>query len=345
MPERIITVLKKIMEKTEANQKKIFYINGYYFTQGSYFPEVNHAKNHFFFEIMKDNYCIASNEWFIPVGWKRISIKSILEEKEQAQEEASTLLKEIESLNGKLNKEVYDDLWIKFKNLDYVAKIWNLLIKSLYNYVKYFEYGKSEYEKELYLLMDKIDEIHKDGRELLGERFYNYYGARGYTNTIPEFNGDFVKCLKANFEAEKQAFNKLKFENNTDFIVCGGAFEGHKLQKEVNFSDTLLVNGKQCRIPGNKAGAKWSTINGHGWFSYELKVKKNENNDVVLSLGSSTDKLSVSITIGNNKYEIKEQIDCVKDYTFKYFADNDCVRIRIDRIDANTPYLYTIRVK
>lgn len=193
--------------------------------------------------------------------------------------------------------------------------------------------------------MEKIDAIHKEGRELLGEDFYNYYGARGFTNCIPEFNGDFVKCLKANFEIEKREFAKIIKENNTDFIICGGALEGHKLQKEVNFSDTLLVDDKQCRIPGNKAGAKWSTINGHGWFSYELKVKKNENNKLIFNFGSSTDNLSVIITIEDKKYIIKEEIDKSKEVVIDYKAKEDTVRVRIDRIDANTPYLYTIKVK
>lgn len=337
--------VKKIMEKTENNQKKIFYINGYYFTQGSYFPEVNHAKNHFFFEIMKDNYCIASNEWFIPVGWKRISLDSVIREKQEAEEEAGILLKEVEALEDKLKEDVYIDLWVKFKNLDYVAKIWNLLLGCLYNYVKYFEYGQEKYETELYSIMNKLDEIHKEGREVLGERFYNYYGARGFTNSVAEFNGDFVACLKANFQAEKETFNKLKTENNIDFIVCGGAFEGHKLQKEVNFSDTLLVDGKQCRIPGNKAGVKWSTINGHGWFSYELRVKENHNNKITFALGSSTDFLSVSILIADKKYTIKDKIKGIKEYTFDYFSANNNVRVRIDRVDANTPYLFSVKVR
>ncbi len=337
--------VRRIMEKTEANQKKIFYINGYYFTQGSYFPEVNHAKNHFFFEIMKENYCIASNEWFIPVGWQRISIESILAEKREAENEAGALLKEVEALEGRVDESAYLDLWVKFKNLDYVAKIWNLLVQCLYNYVKYFETNKAEHEIKLYQAADAIDEIHKEGRELLGEKFYNYYGARGFTNSIPEFGGDFVKCLKANFQAEKKSYNILKRENNVDYIICGSAFEGHKLQKEVNFSDTLLVDNKQCRIPGNKGAAKWSAINGHGWFSYELQVKKEENNTIIFTFGSATQELAVTVTVGDKVYTIKEKINGLQEYSFAYLAKGNTVRVRIDRIDANTPYLYTIRLK
>ena len=54
--------VRDLMENTEDLQRKIFYLNGYYFTELSCFPRVNHSKNHFYFEIMKEDYCIASNE-------------------------------------------------------------------------------------------------------------------------------------------------------------------------------------------------------------------------------------------------------------------------------------------
>ena len=337
--------VRAIMEKTEENQKKIFYINGYYFTQGSYFPEVNHAKNHFFFEIMKDDYAIASNEWFIPVGWKRTSIESILNEKEEAMAEAAVMLREVEALKGEIEKTEYDKLWLKFKNLDYVAKIWREMAFAFYNYIKFFERKDASYEVALYENMRVIDDYHAKGRAELGKDFYNYLGARGFTNSVAEFGGDFCACLKANFEAEKAERAALENKGYYDYIVCGSCAEGHKIQKEVNFSDTLLVDGVQCRIPGNKAGLKWSTINAHGWFSYELNVKKNEENTLIFNLGSATDKLAIMINIGGKEYIIKQDISGRADFEFKYKADSDTVRVRIDRIDANTPYIYTVIVK
>ncbi|MBQ3046822.1 MAG: hypothetical protein IJD54_02115 [Clostridia bacterium] len=338
--------VREIMEKTEENQKKIFYMNGYYFTQGSYFPEVNHAKNHFFFEIMREDYAIASNEWFIPVGWKRKSIESILAEKEEAKVEAAELLERITALKGQMSDEEYDKILLKFKNLDYVAKIWRELAYTLYNYAKYFETKAESYETALNECLKNIDDLHAQGRKELGEAFYNYLGARGYTNSIPEFGGDFCACLRANFAAEKAATAELEKQDLVDFIVCGGAMEGHKLQKEVNFSDTLLIDGMQCRIPGNKAGAKWSTINAHGWFSYLLKVNKDKENVVTFNLGSATDKLSISLDIGGEVHTIKrEPIQGRKDFSFTLTPTSDFVRIRIDRIDENTPYIFSIKIK
>ena len=116
--------------------------------------------------------------------------------------------------------------------------------------------------------------------------------------------------------------------------------------KEVNFSDTIFVGDDFCRIAGNRGGAKWSRIKSHGWFSYELSLRENEENELVFNFGSSTDTLHVLVNIDGEIYEINEKIDGRRDFSFKYFAKGtDKVRIRIDRVDANTPYLFTIKVK
>ena len=121
-------------------------------------------------------------------------------------------------------------------------------------------------------------------------------------------------------------------EKLCDYVLCGSVCEGHKLQKEVNFSDTLLVDGKQCRIPGNKASLRWSRINAHGWFSYEIKVKPEKENTISFLLGSATDFLSIQIIIGNKTHVIKENISGLKEYTFPYLADETGkVRIRIGK--------------
>ena len=105
-----------------------------------------------------------------------------------------------------------------------------------------------------------------------------------------------------------------------------------------------MINGEICRIPGSRR-TDWALINAHGWFSYELKVKKNQNNKLIFTIGSSTDNLAVQITIGDEVHVIKKAIDGVADYEFDYFAKDDAVRIRVDRLDANSPYVYAIKAK
>ena len=337
--------VRRIMERTEENQKKIFYLNGYYFTQGSYFPEVNHCKNHYFFEIFKDKCVISSNEWFIPIGWERGKVEDLLLEKEIAAKEAEKLLNEVERLKGETDCGEYNKLYVKFKNLYYVSLLWKAIAYALRNYVKYFETHEIRYENNLFAQLKVLNEIDEKGKKELGTDYYNYYGARGFTNSVAEFGGNFVECLKANFKAEKAAYNAIINENLFDCIICGSCTEGHKLQKEVNFSDTLLIGGRQCRIAGNKAGAKWSAINAHGWFSYEVKVKKNSENAIVFEFGSLTDTLAVKITICGREYEINEKISGEKTIEIKNYFDSDTARIRIDRINGNTPCLYVLKIK
>ena len=106
----------------------------------------------------------------------------------------------------------------------------------------------------------------------------------------------------------------------------------------------MLINDELCRFPGNKSST-WSQINAHGWFSYELKVKKNSTNRISFSLGSATENLNIQITIGESVYFIKENLSGKKDYVFEYEATNeDTVRIRIDRVDENTPFIFNIKV-
>lgn len=333
--------VRRIMEKTEENQKKIFYLNGYYFTQGSYFPDVNHCKNHFWFEIMRENMKIASDEWFIPVGWKRGTVSDLLKEKDEAAEEAAILLSDVERLRGKISDTEFEKLSVKFRNLNFVAKVWRALAYAIYCYAKAFESKDDLYVKELDKYVEEIKAINEAGMKELGSQYYNYAIIQNSNK-----DSDFASSLKKAFAIEKAAYEKIDKENLVDYVVCGSALEGHELQKEVNFSDTMTVNGEICRIPGNLAGAQWSLINAHGWFSYKLNLKKNAENEITVTLGSATNDLRAEITIGNEKHLIKEEINGKKDFSFKY-TDNGSgsVRVRIDRFDSNTPFVYTIKVK
>ena len=99
------------------------------------------------------------------------------------------------------------------------------------------------------------------------------------------------------------------------------------------------------RICGNRKGMKWSTINAHGWFSYEVKIKPNTENKIVVVAGSSTESIDVKVTVADKEYIIKEKADGKKEFTFNYTAANEnFLRIRFDRISGNTPCIYFIKV-
>ncbi len=339
--------LKAIMEETEELNRKLLNNNNYYFSQGSFFPFLNHSKNHFYFEMMKENSQIASNEWFIPVGWERGELKEIFAEKDYVVEKANKFLAQIKELESKIAKDKYPDLLIKFNNLYYASKLWRTLLDVFYNYVKYFEFNDSKYEDAFYNSVEQLKAIDLEGKSVLGDTL-NYYANNNMfaTGEIQPTVEIFIKDVVASFETEKKENEQLKTKGYTDYIICGGGYESHKLQKEVNFSDTLINNEKLCRVPGSSRGSSWTRVNAHGWFSYEIKVKPNAQNVIEIEVGTLGEKIEFTVTIDGEKTKYSDQ-DKTKTYAINYneTKGNDSVRIRLDRISGNTPLIYSIVVK
>lgn len=169
-----------------------------------------------------------------------------------------------------LNKKGYD-----------VPKDFSVMARCYTNISRYTDYAT-----------ENLRILDIEGKRVLGKDFYcniadvGGVGAKqGYCENILNF----VEEATASFAYEEKAVQTLEGENLTDFVVCGGACEGHGLRKEVNFSDTLLLDGELVRMPENKEGMKWSTIVAHGWFSYQLKLKPGQQNVVQITAGSSSE--------------------------------------------------------
>jgi len=338
--------VRALMERTEDILKRVIYLKGYYYSQLSLFPLLNHCKNHFYFEMMKDNYAITSGEWFIPIGWERGTLDSVMEEKRCAREESEELLKKLISIKELIPEKEYADLFRKFKNLELVSKIFETLTHLFYDYTKFFELSDPVYELRFREDTKRLDELNREGKETLGEDFYCISGGALAGDGRYELIDIFLNEVKESFEVEKSENAILRTEGLYDYVIAGGACESHALKKEVNFSDTLIKDGELCRIPGNMKGAEWSAINAHGWFSYDLAVRPGCENTVLIKLGSYTDKLDVKITIGNEVTELHEAIEGKKEFTFSYKAGKErTVRIRFDKISGNTPIVYTVKVK
>lgn len=325
-----------LMQNTEDLQRKIFYMQGYYFTELSSFPRLNHSKNHFYFEMMRDNYCIASNEWFIPKNWARQGeMQDVLDEKQSAVALAEEKFTALQSLKDELSAKNYAELENKFQNLYYTAKLWYALTKAFIAYVRDDEQG-------LLAACEELTQIDTEGKKTV----VKYY----YPTTIVRAEGLdpvplFVEEVQASFYRERETTQSLEKQNLTDFIVCGGGKEGHKLQKEVNFSDTYIFDDGVCRIPGTNRGKAWSTVNTHGWFSYEIKVQKDKENEIEIVAKGSNGQIDMSVEIDGQKTEIRQKVDEKTSIKLSYFAKSDVARIRIDRISANTPFIYEIKVK
>ncbi len=339
--------VKDIMSETEDLNRKLLNNKDYYFMEGSYFPELNHCKNHFYFEMMREKYDIASNEWFIPKNWQRGSVAEIIEEKEWVVKTAAELLRRVKALEGKIEKSRFESLLLQFNNLYYSAGAWRKLVDILCDYVNYFELGE-EYEQKLYADVDELLAIDREGRETVGDTpdyhlNNNMYIRYEVVHAVDRLASEVIES----FKAEKTEYKKRK-QDYIDYVACGGAMEGHKLQKEVNFSDTMLIDGRLCRIPGNRRGAEWSQINGHGWFSYEMKMKPNSENILILELGSLTENLDVTISVLDKQFTVSEKSpETVKEFLFKFKSTTDAetARVRVDRISPYTPQIYSIKIK
>lgn len=328
----------ELMHKTEELQKKILYLNGYYFNEMSSFPSLNHCKNHFYFEIMRDNCHIASEEWFIPVNWQRGKVADLIKEKEEAVTLCLTLLKKAESLAEDMKKEPFYTLKTKFENLCYTAGLWLALTKLLRAYSECCG-GDGQ---EFYTRVQELLNANSKGKAVLKDKFYPLM--LRYDRTCDPVE-KFAEEITESFKVEDTAIKSLKEENLNDFIECGGGLEGHLLKKEVNFSDTYILNGELCRIPGTNKGKAWSTVNAHGWFEYSISLRPERENVILIEASGSNGSIDFDLTLHNAVYKIREHAEGKKVFSFTLPESKEkTARIRFDRVSVNTPFIYTIKV-
>ena len=334
-----------IMEKTEDVVRKTIFAGNYYYSELSLFPTLNHCKNHFYFEQMKTDGNVASDEWFVPKDYQVKDPNIIFSDLKHAKDCAKDLLEQTESLNGEIETTKYNDLFVKFKNLQLTTEAWSCLAEVFFNYVKYFEKKDEKYKDCLLGALQRLLEIDEQGKSVLGDKFLclasEIGGEKGLrSDRILEF----VQEVKQSFNYEIKTLIELEKNNPIDFVVCGGGCESHELKKEVNFSDTLFIDGELVRIPGNRKGLDWSLINAHGWFSYSLKVKPNAKNIIKLVVGGKTDKVNFQVTVAESEYLINQDNKGknIVELVYNSRINEDKVRIQIDKISGHTPCVYTI---
>ena len=107
----------------------------------------------------------------------------------------------------------------------------------------------------------------------------------------------------------------------------------------------MILDGKLGRIPGSNRGRGWSSVNAHGWFSYEIAVKPNQTNEIEVCVGSESPRLDIKITLGDKETIIKKDLDGAEVVKLSYDAKNEsAVRIRFDRLTGYTPCIFSIKV-
>jgi hypothetical protein len=243
---------------------------------------------------------------------------------------------------------------MRFANLLYVAKLWERLIASIIGYSKFFEYGEEKYRTDFLLALDDLTAINEAGMAELGVTRY-YPTALSCARLSPDKVdvakidrvANYVREARAAFEYEAALEAELKTENLTDFVIPGAGNEGHKLFKEVNFSDTFHLEDGVCRIAGTYRGRAFSTVNAHGWFRYEIAVKPNSENEILITAKGSEPSIDFSVEIDGEKTVIREAADGKREFSIRFTetAGKDKVHIRLDRISSSTPFFYLIKVK
>lgn len=350
------SAVRELMENTEEIQVMAFHLNGFDMTELSAFPSLNASKNCYKLEMMRDDYCIQSNEWYIPIGFRRPSLDEVLSTKAQAVELAENKLSTLVGMKDSFTPEQYEGLYMRFANLRYVAMLWEQLIVTFIAYAKYFEYRDAKYETMLNSALDKLTEINEAGKAELGwDSFYpTALGRRDSLAMATEAQllardkvRGYVLDTRRSFELEKATCEALDAECLTDYVVAGGGSEGHKMKKEVNFSDSYIFDDGVCRIAGTNRGKAFSTVNAHGWFDYEIKVKPNSVNTITVVAKGTDGQLDYSVTVNGVKTVVRENTreKHSTDITFTEALGESTVRVRIDRISANTPYIYVIKSK
>ena len=340
--------VRSLMENTEDIQRHIFNLKDYYFSEGSRFPALNHCKNHFYFEMMKAEHHLVSGEWFIPIGWERGEVSALLEEKQQAVEDSGCLLARVCSLESQLSVDDYAALLKKFLNLHCVAKLWQTLTDVFVHYARYFDEADESREAILEASLTKLLTLEREADGLLGDEFYVTKLAcnrnRSYA-TAKEPVQQFVADVRESFRLEKELHARLTAEKLTDFVICGGGAEGHKIKKEVNFSDTYIKPDGLCRIPGTYRGKAFSTVNAHGWFSYEVRVRPDETNALTVVAAGSDGHIDFDLAIGDEKHEVRAQGEGKRSFTFTFNPGAaEAIRLRVDRVSGYTPFIYEVRV-
>ena len=340
--------VRALMEDTEDIQRHIFNLQDYYFSEGSRFPALNHCKNHFYFEMMKEEHHLVSGEWFIPLGWQRGELAALLAEKQRTVDASARLLAQVRTLEGQLFPEDYTALLRKFLNLYYVARLWQALLDVFIHYTKFFETRDVRHETLLEGALTQLLTLEAEARSQLGEHFYLWqlsHNASASYHTAKEPVQSFVADVRENFRLEKALHARLCAENLTDFVICGGGYEGHKIMKEVNFSDTYLMPNGVCRIPGTYRGKAFSTVNAHGWFSYEVRVKPHEVNTIIVSAAGTNGHIDFDLTLGDVRHAVRATAQGRQEFSFSFEAgDQNTLRVRFDRATGYTPFVYEVKV-
>lgn len=282
-----------------------------------------------------------------------------LKDKEEAIAGIEEKLALVKTLEGKLEPEKYYSIYMRFTNFLYITKIFKELIKAYVAMAKYFEDDDETALPEIFAAIDEMVALDAIGYKELGKDwhgealslkpgnpFLNYGISVDYserTSHIYHLKNMLGRAVALDVEAKKQ----MEAENPIDYVIAGGFNEGHNLKREINFSGAITLDDGNCRTAGSERGSYWSMLNAHGWFSYEMKVRPNAENTLVIRGKGETGPLSIDLTIDGEMTRHSISGDGILEIskTFTPQKDAEIVTIRIDRNSKSLPFIYTLMIK
>ena len=348
-------IVREAMNDTAELQVKAMHAEGMDLHWLSKFPPLFIMKNDA--RIFRKDFVLSEEQ--LSEGFRFFRPEVVLRDKDEAIEKIEEKLALIKTLEGKLDAEKYYSLYMRFANFCYVAKIFKELSKIYIAMAKLFEENDKGALTEIFTAIDKMAELDAAGYDALGEDWYceavslkpgtpflTYNMTVDYSERTSQ-----VYHLKTMMEHalahEIETRRVLEEENPVDFVVSGGFSEGHNAKSEPNFSGTLTLDDGNCRTAGSQRGTYWSVVKAHGWFSYDMKVKPNSENTIVIRGKGHTGALSIDIAIDGDMTRHSVAGDGILEIsrTFTPKPDVETVTVRIDRNSESLPFIYSVMIK
>lgn len=348
-------IVKEAMEETEELQVKALHAEGRPLHWLSNFPPLHKVKGSY--NIFRTDYNLSDK--MRAEGYTQFRSEVVLRDQQEAIAKIEKKLALIKTLEGKLNPEKYFGVYMRFANFLYIAKIFKELTKVCIGMSKYFENDDESVLPEIFSTIDRmtaLDELayNELGKDWHGEALslkpgnpFLTYGITVDRSKRTSHIYHLKNLLGRAVEMEVAARQEMAKQNPIDFVVAGGFDEGHNSKREPNFSAALTLDDGNCRTAGSERGAYWSMLNAHGWFSYDMKVRPNEENTIVIRGKGDTGTLSIDLTIDGNmtRHSVTGNGMLEITRTFTPDKDADTVTVRIDRNSKSLPFIYTLMMK
>jgi len=347
--------VKEVMSDTEDLQIKALHAEGLPLHWLSQFPPLF---------IMKKGYRIFRKDFELTPaqladGFRFFRPEVVLRDKDEAVAAIEEKLAAVKTLEGKLDADKYYGLYMRFTNFFYIAQIFRELTKAYIAMARYFEDSDEQALDDIFAAIDRMTELDEAGYKELGRDWHcealslkpgNPFMTYGLTVDYSKRIGHvhhLRRMLRRAIELEVETRRMLAKEDPVDLVVAGGFSEEHNNKCEPNFSGALTLDDGNCRTAGSERGAFWSVLKAHGWFSYDMKVRPNTENTVVVRGKGHNGTFSIDITIDGDMTRYSVAGDGILEISRAFVPKKDAqiVTVKIERNSDSLPFVYSVMMK